>query len=126
VAALRAFARHEFSLSRSSKGGGTIRQHLESFARQAGKVPQSLIGPPRPAGAEMVWRIFTELNSARRWTDFGQPLAVPHSEILAAYAVNRYRLSLNDVAIIRMLDHEYRTAMASNQPRDEDDDWTSE
>lgn len=71
----------------------------------------------------MIWRIFSELNNARRWTDFGQPLAIPHSEILAAFSVNMYRRTLNDIAIIHMLDNEYRKIMANTQ-RDADDDWT--
>lgn len=71
----------------------------------------------------MIWRLFNELSAARRWTDFGQPLAIPHSEIHAAFQVNKYRLSLNDLALLHMLDNEYRNAMAKQPERDADDDW---
>jgi hypothetical protein len=78
----------------------------------------------------MIWRIFMELSAARQWSDWGQPMPIPYSEIVAWQSVNRYRVSINDLALLRMLDAEYRSIMSEaiarrDKSSDDDDDWTN-
>jgi hypothetical protein len=85
-----------------------------------------LIGPPFPPGAAILWHMYQDLSATRHWTDFGQPLAISYSEIEAYYRLNRYRMTLNDLALLRMLDAEYRKAMADTPRSDDDDDWSDD
>ena len=124
MAQLKDFAEHEFGLAKPHSGGGNHRQHLESIKRQTGRDPKGLIGPKRPAGSEMVWRMFCDLSSGRHWTDFGQPLAISYGEIEAWASVNRYQVSLNDLTLLQLLDASYRRIMVvKDQSSGDDDDW---
>ncbi|MGO4326733.1 hypothetical protein AB4Z48_18055 [Cupriavidus sp. 2TAF22] len=46
--------------------GSTVRQNLESVARQIGRRPEGLDGPVLPPAGFQVWEWFMELNNTRQ------------------------------------------------------------
>lgn len=77
----------------------------------------------------MLWRIFNDLCSSRQWSDWGVPMAITYAEIVAWSQVNRFRVSINDLALLRMLDNEFRSIMSNAiakraKSSNDDDDWT--
>uniref|UniRef100_UPI004037FFE9 phage tail assembly chaperone n=1 Tax=Cupriavidus nantongensis TaxID=1796606 RepID=UPI004037FFE9 len=45
--------------------GSTVRQNLESVARQSGRRPEGLDGPELPPAGFQLWEWFMELNNTR-------------------------------------------------------------
>lgn len=55
-----------------------------------------------------MWEWFLDLHQQRGRTDFGQPVPLSHSEILAWAALMRVPVRPRDVAAIRALDRAWR------------------
>jgi hypothetical protein len=126
VERLKAFARHEFSLSRARKGGGTLRSHYLAIQRQTGKPPAGLMGPERPAGSDMIWRAFLDLHAGRASTDMGTAQPIPLAEIEAWGRMHHRQITPHDLLLLRMLDAEYRNSTAEAPPAaDADNDWSA-
>ncbi|WP_446718056.1 phage tail assembly chaperone [Cupriavidus sp. OTU4054] len=65
TAEIVAYAEHHAALDKRLKDGSTVRENLESVARQTGRRPEGLDGPALPAAGFQVWQWFMDLNSAR-------------------------------------------------------------
>lgn len=62
--------------------------------------------PQIPAGGDLLWRWFLDLNRSRRH-HMGGPEAITYAEIAAYGTVNRWPLEPHHVAILRAMDAVY-------------------
>ncbi|WP_198368758.1 phage tail assembly chaperone [Roseomonas rosulenta] len=97
--------------------------------RQTGRIPAGLMGPPRPAGSDAVWRAFGELDAQRQHSDAGIPQPIQHRDVEAWCRTMRVPLHPAEIVAVLALDGERRAVeaarLAATRPRDvelEDDD----
>jgi hypothetical protein len=67
---LVAYAEQQFRLAARQKDGATLREHLESAARQLGRLPEELVPLPCPEALTYLWNWWLSL-AARRGCGFG-------------------------------------------------------
>lgn len=82
--------------------GSTVRQNLESVARQTGRRPEGLDGPELPPAGYQIWDWFMELNTTRQ---VGMGLSpITYSDMQAFFAMTGERPARWQIAAIRRLD----------------------
>lgn len=87
--------------------GKPLRDHLESWGDQTGRVHHRLAEAPRlPFGCEQLWKDFLDLHSARASTGFG-PARISYTDLDAFQRVNNVRLSAWQIEAIRKADNAY-------------------
>lgn len=62
---LLAFAANELALGARQADGATLRVHLESLARQTGKIPDQLLPVDCPVEAKYLWEYFCNMSERR-------------------------------------------------------------
>ncbi len=102
------FARNEFALDKVQSDGVTMREHLQSIARQSGKTPQELEPVPCPDSMMPLWQMFLQLHSARSMSIDG-PQPISYSEIAAWNALTGQQVTPDEVAAIRAIDRAFLT-----------------
>lgn len=90
------------ALDKRLKDGSTVRQNLEAVARQTGRRPDGLDGPPLPPAGYQVWEWFLELNSTRA-DGFGLS-PIKYSDIHAFFDLIGERPARWQLAALRRLD----------------------
>lgn len=87
--------------------GQALREHLESYQRQTGRVhPMLANAPALPAGCGMLWRDFMALHSGRMNTGFG-PAAISYQDLRAFQQVEGVALEPWQIRAIRRADNAF-------------------
>ena len=68
---LLAFAAREFALSTPMQDGTTQRDHIESYTRQTGVVPEGWEAVTCPPELQYLWVYFVDMSRRRTSTGFG-------------------------------------------------------
>lgn len=101
-------AKNEMKLGQREKDGATLRQHLESVARQHhGKMPEEfleLTAIPCPPLLRYLWKAFLELSGARGRGADGSPEAIPYTELEAWMRLTKRSLNVWEVEVLKRLD----------------------
>lgn len=92
--------------------GSTVRQNLESVARQTGHRPDGLDGPELPPAGFQIWEWFLELSTTRP-VGFGLS-PISYSDIHAFFAMTGERPARWQLNAIRRLD---RVVMAAKSTK---------
>ncbi|MGT2429243.1 phage tail assembly chaperone [Cupriavidus basilensis] len=82
--------------------GSTVRQNLESVARQTGRRPEGLDGPELPPAGFQLWEWFMELNTTRQAGVGLSPITYP--DIQAFFSMIGERPARWQIDAIRRLD----------------------
>lgn len=96
--------------------GASKRQHLESVARQTGKLPAELDTPPIPAWAEHIVGWWAELNAARGGNGMG-PNPISWADIAAWSRLTATEPSPFEVRTILALDQAWLAEQAKSSSR---------
>lgn len=91
-----------------------MREHLEAYRRQTGKVhPQILDAPRLPDGCEYLWRDFLNLHRSRGHSGFGAS-GISHSDIDAFQRVEKVELPAWQIRAIFAADAAYLDVQAES------------
>ena len=84
--------------------GKPLRDHLESYQAQTGRVHPRLVDAPRlPIGCEQLWQDFIDLHSARGSTGFG-PARISYHDIDGFQRINGVKFEAWQIEAIRKAD----------------------
>ena len=97
-----AFAEHSFGLDTATADGSTKRHHLIAAARQTGRRPKALDGPPFPERLRYLWRHFLDIHSGRTINGFSHSKAT-HLDIWAWQQNSGVRLDPWEVGVVMAL-----------------------
>lgn len=87
--------------------GRSLREHLQSWQRQTGRVPEQLADAPRlPVGCEPLWRDFLALHSTRGSNGFG-PERITFPALDAYQRLYGVRFAAWEIEAIRAADAAY-------------------
>lgn len=93
-------------MNKRQKDGATLREHLQSVARQTGVIPQELEPVPCPDQMLPLWGVFVELDGGRTGGALGaNPLT--WGDLQAFMACTGCALDSFDVAALRALDTKF-------------------
>lgn len=90
--------------------GSTVRQNLESVARQTGRRPDGLDGPALPPAGFQLWEWFMELNTTRQAGMGLSPITYP--DIQAFFTMISEQPARWQIDAIRRLDRVVLAAAA--------------
>lgn len=99
--------------------GATKRDHLESAARQNGKVPAALHACECPPELAYLWRWFRDLSSGRGHTGFGQA-RLSWLDIAGWCLLTHARPESWEVRALMLLDAAWFKAVAAAQRQNND------
>jgi hypothetical protein len=101
-----AFGRNEFTLNKRQKDGATLREHLESVARQSGKIPEELITLELPSTMVHLWGIFVDLDGGRTMHAAG-PNPLSWADMLAWTKLTGQYITGSEAQALRALDRAF-------------------
>ncbi len=111
-----AFARFEFEMSKNVEGQ-PVREHLEAYKRQTGRVHPTLMNAPAlPSGCEPLWNDFLALSFSRQSGGYG-PSAIALTDIEAFQRLEGIQFRSWELRAIRAADREY-LAFHAEQAKD--------
>ena len=102
-------------LSERMPDGATLRDHLIAAAGNTGR-PDPRLAARLPAGVDLLWQAFLDLNAARPSNGFGVG-AIPPSEVVAWCALRGVRLSPWEVETLAAVDRAALAVMAEQQSK---------